>query len=174
VDSPRARLREAPWAKTEEGETRAGGVGVRILSFGWTWPAVVARRKTVTRREWNERYARSFHKGEELFAFDRSPRFRGRPIAKIRLTADPVLEADALATDEDYEGEGFAYLAEHRELLPKAAHKQPWGACTREAFEAWRQSGETFWVVRFEVVEVLDERGVVKHVEEETECQLTE
>lgn len=52
---------------------------MRIISFGWTWPALVAKSKTVTRWDWDEDYARRFHKGDIVLAYDRSPRLGGRP-----------------------------------------------------------------------------------------------
>ena len=127
---------------------------MKIISFGWTWPALVNGAKSVTRRGWDPRYAAMFHAGEVVYAFDRSPRFRGHPIAKIRLTADPVLELDSLAPDGDYEAEGFAFFAEHPELLPKAAREQARVTLSREAFDQWRKGGGKSWVIRFEIVEV--------------------
>lgn len=127
----------------------------KIISFGWTWPAVVARRKTATRRDWDLEYAYRFRQGDVVLAYDRSPLFGGRPIAKIRLTQKPRYEPDAAMTDADYEAEGFAYLAEHPELLPQSARKQARVTLSREAFDGWRRAGGCSWVIRFEVLEVL-------------------
>jgi hypothetical protein len=69
-------------------------------------------RSERTRRDWNPEYARRFHKGDLLAAYNRSPRIGGKQVAIIRLKADPYLESTADAPPEDYAGEGFDYLSE--------------------------------------------------------------
>lgn len=124
---------------------------MRIISFGWTWPALLAEgalQKTVTRRQWDAGYAMLFKVGELIQAYDKSPRFKGKKIATIKLLAAPYLENINKMPDSDYEGEGFAYLNANRYLLPKT---MPYDV-SRAGFEAWRKSGESFWVIRFERV----------------------
>ena len=76
-------------------------------------------------------------------------RFLGvRESCLIRLTDDPVKEPLANMPGSDYEAEGFAYLAEHPELIPDS---MPIGV-TREGFQEWRESGEEMYVVRYEYV----------------------
>lgn len=62
---------------------------MRIISFAWTTPALLAGRKTCTRRDWTYGYAANFALGEEVAAYDRSPRAFGQRVATIRLTALP-------------------------------------------------------------------------------------
>jgi hypothetical protein len=129
----------------------------RIISFAWTSPAVLVGQKTVTRRDWDPNYARRFRKGDEVLAYNRSQRAGGKPIARLRLTADPSWERDWDMPDSDYEGEGFAYLAQHPELLPKSNRHAWMRNCSRESFDEWRFADRDArsWVIRFELIEVL-------------------
>lgn len=121
-----------------------------IISFAHTTPALLAGRKTVTRRAWAPRHARTFTAGLVVDAWDQLPRVRGsRRVARTRLTHDAYEEPVALMPDSDYEAEGFAYLAD---ALP------PWEWAidySRDGFDRWRASGAILWVVRFTLLEVL-------------------
>lgn len=127
-----------------------------IVSFGWTWPAFVARHKTVTRRDWAESHARKFQVGAEFKAYDRLPRASGKPIGIGRITESVVREPLSQMPATDYEAEGFAFLAAHPELLPELAHRDAWfrEGCSRQAFEAYKNNPESLYVVRFEVIEI--------------------
>ena len=130
---------------------------MKIISFGWTWPALFAEaplRKTVTRRDWDADYAASFKAGELIQAYDKSPRFGGKRIALIKLGQAPYFEPVSDMPDDDYEAEGFAYLNANRHLLPKS---MPYDV-SKMGFNAWRKSGEHMWVVRF--VFVNEEAGL--------------
>lgn len=127
-----------------------------ILSFGWTWPAFVAGAKTVTRRDWSPDYARRWKAGTEFTAYNRSPRFGGQIIGRGRVLQDVVREPLAAMPDADYQREGFEWLRLHPAALPKAARQQPWGECTRSSFEDWRNSGDSLYVIRFEVLSISD------------------
>lgn len=118
---------------------------MKIISFAWTTPALMAGRKTVTRREWSEGYARRFHADEEVAAYDRNPRHGGRQVATIRLTRDPYRESTRSAPEEDYEGEGFAFLQEQGVKVD--------GLPPRVLWRAWHLYPQEMWVIRFEVVE---------------------
>jgi hypothetical protein len=119
----------------------------RSISFAYTTPALVAGHKTVTRRHWDEAYAHRFKAGDDVVAYDRSPRQGGKPVARLRLTQDVRLEPDADAPDSDYDAEGFAFLYE-------APGK--FRSFTREDFAAWREEGGSSHVVRFEVLEIYE------------------
>jgi hypothetical protein len=127
---------------------------MRIISFGYTWPALISGAKSCTRRQWKHTYAARFNHGEVVLAYDRDPRYGGQPVARLQLTARPKWESMREMPDSDYEAEGFAWFAEHPGWVSASARDQIWGACTREAFEAWRQSGGWCYVMRFKVVEV--------------------
>ena len=131
-------------------------MAVIIVSFGWTWPAFVARQKTVTRRDWTEAHARKFQVGAEFKAYDRLPRASGKPIGIGRITESVVREPLSQMPARDYEAEGFAFLADHPELLPESVHRDAWfrEGCSRQAFEAYRNSAKSLYVVRFEVIEI--------------------
>ena len=120
---------------------------MRNISFAWTTPALLAGRKTVTRREWNDDYARSFREGDLVAAYDRQPRFKGKQIGVIRLTEKPCF-TDALP-EQDWEGEGFEYLTSIGATVNKFTPRQMW--------ESWRTERPKLWVVRFEVVELTPE-----------------
>lgn len=88
-------------------------MGIRIISFAWTTAALLAGEKTVSRRDWKDSWAATWHAGDLAAVFDRQPRYGGHQVATIRLTQDPYKESTRDAPDEDYEKEGFAYLSEH-------------------------------------------------------------
>ena len=118
---------------------------MRIISFAWTTPALLAGRKSVTRRDWSDDYALRFHAGDDVAAYDRNPRHGGRQVATIRLTADPYRESTAKVPPEDYEGEGFAFLAEQGKKVDGLPPAVLW--------KAWHLYPQEMWVIRFEVVE---------------------
>jgi uncharacterized protein YqfB (UPF0267 family) len=121
---------------------------VKVISFAWTTPALVAGRKTVTRREWSDAYAARFHEGDLIQAWNRQPRFKGaQRVATIRLTADPYPERLCDIPDEDWEGEGFAYLTDIGATVQKITPIELWAH--------WKVTDDRLYVVRFELVEVL-------------------
>lgn len=126
------------------------------MSFAWTVPPLLAGHKTVTRRLWKSTHARTWRLGEVATAYDRSPRYKGRPVAIIRLTAEPYEERLGDAPDEDFEREGFAWLAERPGLIPKSALAAglPF---TLDDYRSWKRwnADTVYWVVRFELLEVL-------------------
>lgn len=122
---------------------------MRNISFAWTTPAVLARRKTVTRREWNDDYGERFQSGDLVAAYDRNPRFKGKQIGVIRLTSKP--RRTTLIPAEDWEGEGFAYL----ESIGAKVN----GMTPRQLWDDWMSDPpgfeRSFWVVRFEIVSLV-------------------
>ncbi len=124
-----------------------------ILSFAWTTPALLAEpcQKSVTRRDWSDKHAAKFHKGQLVEAWNRSPRYGGRPVAIVRLTADPIQEWTTSAPQEDFEREGFAYL--------ESIGAKVDGMTPSELWESWHNqiTDEYLYVVRFERVQVLGE-----------------
>lgn len=128
---------------------------MKIISMAYTAPAVIARRKTVTRRQWNDRYAKTFRAGEIVAAYDKSPRFGGKKIAEIELTHAPYKMPLSQMPDDDYEAEGFAYLHETGTAAPPSSGFRDF---SMSSFETWRASGGDVWVVRFQVVSVVGEQ----------------
>lgn len=130
---------------------------MRIISFAYTTPALLAGVKTVTRREWSADYAKSFAKSREIIAaYDRSPRFGGRKVAEIRLGGLPSLESTAEMPDEDYFLGGFHFLYTHPDCMPRTLWGKP---ASRDdfslaGFNRWRARDELMWVVRFELVRI--------------------
>ena len=59
---------------------------MKIISFGWTSDALVAGAKTVTRRDWKDRFVNQWSKGDQAQAWDKSPRAGGKRIGTIELT----------------------------------------------------------------------------------------
>jgi len=120
-----------------------------IIAFDKTTPALLAGRKTVTRREWAPKHAASFHAGELVQAWNHSPRVNGaKRVGTIRLTAAPSRERSDIILASDYEAEGFAYLDEQEMTLSD-------GVYPRELWDDWFTDPVMLWVVRFELVEVL-------------------
>ena len=122
---------------------------MKIISFAWTTPALLAGRKTVTRRTWTPGYAAGFEAGDMVQAYDKSPRNGGRRVAIILLTADPDWAPMRLIPDADYEAEGFRFYEEYPEMMPLAA---PWPSMDWDVFNAWRSQPTSMYVVRFKVV----------------------
>lgn len=123
-----------------------------IISFGETTPALLAGRKTVTRRNWSPSHAAKFSAGMLVDAWNTSPRNVSKQphkVATIRLTAAPVLEALRQVPSEDWEAEGFEYLSEHGLKVFGVTPEQLWNQWIRHGNQ------EKLYVVRFEVVEVL-------------------
>ncbi len=131
-----------------------------IISFAWTVPALIARRKKCTRRDWNESYAAKFHAGDLVQAYDKSPRIGGKRIGTVKLICTPYQEpAAAVANEpEDWENEGFAYLTE----IGVTVH----GKTPKDFWNGWLTSQYYVWVVRFEIVEIytlIDNDFIKKH-----------
>lgn len=134
-----------------------------IISFAWTTPALLAGHKTVTRRDWDPGYARRFKAGMEVVAYDRSPRAKGKPIARLRLTADATYEPDAEAPDSDWAAEGFEWFCERAwDTAFADGYEHPDRRIADrvcfDGFADWREAGGSSWVIRFEVLEILSTR----------------
>lgn len=153
-----------------------------IISFAYTTPALLAGAKTVTRREWKPKHARSFKAGDLVAAYDRSPRLCGKQVATIQLTAAPSWEPDSATPDTDFEAEGFAFLARlyeaqasyeawrvkhgrtadevdrdafiaaHPELDLAPSKLPDRVTLSRANFDEWRSAGGWSWVIRFQLV----------------------
>jgi hypothetical protein len=121
---------------------------MKIISFAYTTPALLAGAKTVTRRDWKPEYALRFKSGDVCLAYDKSPRFGGKPVAKIILIGDPYQENTKIAPATDYEAEGFAWLKEHGiKVVGKYEVDMLW--------KVWKMDGFDKWVVRFSLGEIL-------------------
>ena len=119
---------------------------MRIISFAWTTPALVAGHKTCTRRDWNDEYAAKFQAGDLLAGWDKSPRFKGHQVAVIRLTVKPYKEPTKMAPESDWEAEGFAYLSSIGAKVN--------GMTPEELWQIWHSQDSSLWVVRFELIEI--------------------
>lgn len=122
-----------------------------IISFAWTTDALLAERKKVTRRDWKKEYAARFREGTVQDAYDLLPRVHGKKVGNVKIARAPYPEATRNIPDEDFEGEGFAYMEEHGLRIQ--------GIPPREFFEAWRQSNQVLFVVRFDLVFKCDRCG---------------
>src|SRR4051812_48441921 len=89
-----------------------------IISFAWTTPPLLAGRKTMTWRDWDDDFASRFHPGQLVDAYNRSPRNHGEKVATIRIVSVTKMSPSDLS-DDDWEAEGLAYLFEHPEQCPK-------------------------------------------------------
>lgn len=116
-----------------------------IISFAWTTDALLAGRKTVTRRDWSREYAARFKAGSIHQAYNRGPRIGGHKVADILIIQQPYPERTCDIPDDDYEAEGFAYMEEQGILIR--------GMTPREFFEVRQMSREVLFVVRFKLFE---------------------
>ncbi len=128
---------------------------MKIISFAETTLALLAGHKTVTRREWTERHARSFTAGELVQAWDKSPRIGGKRVGTIRLTQTPYRERSDAIPGGDWAAEGFAYMEEHGLTLFG-------GATPAQVWASWIMDPRTLWVVRFELSAILRDGEWVK------------
>ena len=98
---------------------------MKRISFAWTTADLVLGQKTATRRCWDDRHAGRFRAGDEVLAYERSPRAGGKPIAVIRLTRDPYRQPLSAMTEADLAREGtlWSSVAEFCQGFPCA---EPW------------------------------------------------
>jgi len=119
---------------------------MRIISFAWTTPALIALAKTCTRRDWDDDYARTWHKGDFAQSWDHLPRAHGRQVGVVELTNHPVKEWTNLIPSTDWEAEGFQYLTDYGCTLHGMTPQQVW--------DDWHTNPRKLWVIRFKLVSV--------------------
>jgi hypothetical protein len=127
---------------------------LRIISFAWTTPAIQARRKTCTRRDWDDDYAEKFKSGQLLAGYDKSPRFKGHQITVIQLNGKPYKDDTYRAPESDWEAEGFAYLS--------SIGAKVFGVTPEELWKLWHTQHKYLWVVRFDILELLEAPPLIK------------
>lgn len=121
-----------------------------IISYAYTTEALLAGRKTCTRRDWKDDYARRFREGQVHQAWDRSPRVRGKQVGNVLLTITPYKSDEY--PEEDYEAEGLKYMEEKGMMVPL-----PSGPVhPREFWEEWIRRRPLLWVVRFKLLSTED------------------
>jgi len=121
------------------------------MSFAWTTDALLAERKKVTRRDWSKEYAARFRERTVHLAYNRLPRIGGNKVGDVRISGPPYPEDTRNIPDADFELEGLKYMEEKGLLIR--------GRTPREFFEAWRQSPQVLFVVRFDLVFPCDRCG---------------
>jgi len=125
---------------------------MKIISFAWTTPALLAGQKTCTRREWNKEYAQRFKKGDLIQAYNKNPRNGGKLVATIELTQDVYLEYSTVIPNSDWFAEGFEYLTGHGITLH--------GTKPVDIWRAWLAPPPSLlWVVRFKIHSPLQGQG---------------
>jgi hypothetical protein len=131
---------------------------MQTIVFGWTTPAMLAGAKSVIRCPWAAKTAARFHAGDLVAGCERSPRAGGRPLALLRLLADPIREPLADMPDTDYVAEGWQWLFEHPDVLAASRYARSLRQddFSWQAFERWRARPLSTWVVRFELLAVLE------------------
>ncbi len=134
---------------------------MKIISFAWTTPALLAGAKVVTRRQWADRYAAGFKVDDYVQAWDKSPRVKGaKRVAVIQLIETPWKEAAILMDQEDYLQEGLFFLSKSPHLVPEEMKRMldmdGYGKLPGAMwhwFQNWRETAGELWVVRFKVIE---------------------
>jgi hypothetical protein len=122
---------------------------MKYIAFTWTTAALLAGRKTCTRRDWDVQYARRFDAGDKVIAIDRRLMYGGARLGLVTLGAKPSYERIADMPDSDYEAEGFAYYEEHPEHVPPGDPLEILRYGAKRAFELWRQAEGMDYVIRF-------------------------
>jgi len=117
---------------------------VNIISFAWTTPAIVARKKTRTRREWSQPYAAKFRENSICQAYDKGPRVGGKLVHLIRIMRDPWIQNTRDLSEDDYILEGFKYMDEQGILFR--------GMTCAHFFDQWIDAAEDLYVVDFDYV----------------------
>jgi len=118
---------------------------MKIISFAWTTPSLLARRKTRTRRNWNDKYASRFKVGDLIQAYDKQPRFKGKRIAIIKIIGIKKQNLSEM-TSEDFEKEGFKYFEEKGLKI--------WDREPSDAFNDWAEEDYKVWVIDFEIIKL--------------------
>ena len=132
---------------------------MKIISFAWTTEALLTGHKTVTRRDWKENHATSFHEGDLIAAYDRLPIQGGRKVATLKLTKRPYLERYSAAPDSDFENEGLAWMQERYEETRLRDYTLN-GLSPRQFWMAQKLGDALVYVVRFELLHAFyDGRG---------------
>jgi hypothetical protein len=102
-------------------------------------------------------------------AFDRNARYAGKQVAVIALTGAPMFESLIDMPDSDYEAEGFRWTLDHPNVLGRTVSGVPRNeflhfVCSWEGFESWRHSGQSMWVIRFELVGLTEEGKIQQDI----------
>lgn len=107
---------------------------------------MLALRKTRTRREWDDDYAKRFKIGDIVQAWDKLPRAHGKKVAEIKIT-EIKKEDISFATTEDFEKEGFKFMEEKGLKI--------WDKDPANAFNEWVEAGGEYWVIDFIVLRTI-------------------
>lgn len=127
---------------------------MKIISFGYTTAPLLAGRKTITRRDWNDEYALKFRPNEIVQAYDKSPRFGGKKIGEVKINWIDKLHPRNMP-DSDYEEEGFAWLDENPEFIHKNFIFRDGTKDMFKYFRMWRRFGKSSWAIKFEPIFLL-------------------
>lgn len=128
-----------------------------IISFAWTTAALLSGQKSVTRRDWQQKYAAQFRPGDLVDAWDRLPRAHGKKVATIRITAvrheaGTCDGADGhLLDDTDRVLEGVTWSERNGIAVPDP-HFASWEAWWSSFRASWLEWGG--YAVEFELVSV--------------------
>jgi len=107
---------------------------MKIISFAWTSQALLEGKKTVTRRDWKDRFTFLMEEGDRLQAWDKLPRCKGaKKIGELRLTRKPYKQWLHEVTDEDEIKEGGL-----------------WGS--GKAYQKAMGKDRELWVIEFELL----------------------
>jgi hypothetical protein len=103
--------------------------------MAWMSKPFLANRKSKTRREWSDDYAKRFKEGEVLQVYDRQPRFKGKSGYEVFEEYTVYVVVDYRKVEKD---DGRIEIVEQK-------HETP-----REFFNEWKEEGGMYYVIRFE------------------------
>ncbi len=123
------------------------------LYIGWSWPALAAGHMHCWRGPLPDGSAVRLRKRDIVEAWTHPPDRGGRRVGAVKLTCDPECESTLETPYEDWERSGWAYLEEHRFLLPAGSVYRAVDALWTEFIDR-READAWLWTVRFKPVDI--------------------
>lgn len=130
---------------------------MKIISFAWTTRALLEGRKTVTRRHWTKQLVQE---GDLVQAYDRSPRFKGKPVAIIKIEKVSQEKLSDI-TSAEMEKEGFSAPCAGRLASCKCQSREDFIAGWIENYGG--DENQLVWRIQFRVIDILDKKPSVPY-----------
>lgn len=123
------------------------------IAFAWTMPALLARAKTVTRRDWKDATVKRFPAGQWVWAIDST--YRQNKRALIEIAGTPEKQLTAFLPESEWVAEGFEWIRE--QARQGGAEKASLAARALRIWDGWTDAPEMLWRVPICVVAVVPE-----------------
>ena len=106
--------------------------------------ALLAGEQTVTFRSWANKVYANYYQGNIITAQDR----RGKPVAIIKITQTPYKKMSDQLLVSDWINIGYDYM---QRMRLRINGETPWSI-----WQKWINDPDYLWIIRFEVLEVLN------------------